>query len=260
MKRFFVFFLVIDVAEIMSRNQQIVQEIQQNPLGADWEALAIRYQVTVPYLKNIYNKQVAPEDHARRCVEQLTSEHIAAAMQEHTVFCSHCHMVSFTPLMSWKEVMYCDQCHSVLFHDQIETAWKMVHARAVERNQTTCSICDCELYNASGKPLKRMHYDHINMFEKIDSIHSMIVSGVDIDAIFAEIDMCRLLCVSCHHLITVLERVCGFFRLKLVHTRNDSHEPHASSYVELYAQFKQRAYDTVRGTVQSLRLNKEPSV
>jgi len=44
----------------------------------------------------------------------------------------------------------------------------------------------------------RFHYDHIDMFDKTDSICKMIKDGTDMTAIYEEINKCQLLCISCH--------------------------------------------------------------
>jgi hypothetical protein len=42
----------------------------------------------------------------------------------------------------------------------------------------------------------------------------MINEGSNIEEIYAEIDKCQILCLSCHHQITDIERKIGFTRIK----------------------------------------------
>ena len=64
-----------------------------------------------------------------------------------------------------------------------------------------CSFC--------GANDRRMHFDHINMFEKRDSISTMIYTGCSKEEIIAEINKCQLLCIHCHNKVTFMERKYG---------------------------------------------------
>jgi len=57
------------------------------------------------------------------------------------------------------------------------------------------------------------------MFEKGESVCMMVMNGTPIEAIEKEIDLCQVVCVSCHSIITEIERNCGFTRLKNNMTR-----------------------------------------
>ena len=66
---------------------------------------------------------------------------------------------------------------------------------------------------------ERFHYDHLNMFDKTDSICCMVDRGDDMEDIFSELDKCQILCLSCHHIVTSIEQKCGFTRIKTSLTR-----------------------------------------
>lgn len=58
------------------------------------------------------------------------------------------------------------------------------------------------------------HYDHLNMLNKSESICEMVKTGAPMDDIYREMDKCQLLCISCHKIVTKMEHLCGFVRLK----------------------------------------------
>jgi|TARA_A100001015_G_scaffold131766_1_gene146284 hypothetical protein len=69
-------------------------------------------------------------------------------------------------------------------------------------------------------PSDRFHYDHLNMFDKKDS---MVNEGICIDEIYAEIDKCHILCLTCHHIVSDIENKVGFTRIKANLTRSVNH-------------------------------------
>jgi len=75
-----------------------------------------------------------------------------------------------------------------------------------ELYKNPCSFC--------GIKQKRMHFDHINMFEKGDSVSTMSYRGCSKEEIMAELNKCQLLCLTCHDKVTSMERKYGFMRRK----------------------------------------------
>ncbi len=69
-----------------------------------------------------------------------------------------------------------------------------------------CSFC--------GDKHTRMHFDHINMFDKNDCVSSMAYRGCSKEEIIEEVNKCQLLCVPCHDKITRIERRNGFITKK----------------------------------------------
>lgn len=118
-------------------------------------------------------------------------------------------MVQSNTVHTWKEKKICDTCYSQYAEEREET-WKQIYAyRKIE-----CVIC------LSVKKYKdeRYHFDHINMFDKEIGIYSMVADGRNIEDIHKEIDKCQVLCISCHHMITFIERKTGFLKLKRGYT------------------------------------------
>ena len=57
------------------------------------------------------------------------------------------------------------------------------------------------------------------MFDKGNSICSMVNEGNIIDDIYIELDKCQILCLSCHHIVTDIENNLVFTRIKQNLTR-----------------------------------------
>jgi hypothetical protein len=75
-----------------------------------------------------------------------------------------------------------------------------------ELYKNPCTFC--------GKKEKRMHFDHINMFDKKDSVCSMVNRGCSKEEIMEEVTKCQILCIPCHNNITRIEHNLGFIRNK----------------------------------------------
>jgi hypothetical protein len=76
----------------------------------------------------------------------------------------------------------------------------------VELYKDPCTFC--------GTKEKSMHFDHINMFDKRDSVCSMANRGCSKEEVMTEINKCQLLCIPCHTKVTRIERKLGFTKNK----------------------------------------------
>jgi len=110
----------------------------------------------------------------------------------------------------WKENDICDTCWSK-YEDYRKLIWEKIKAYKTIQ----CEIC-CSIQTHTSE---RYHYDHLNMFNKGNSICSMVNEGVNIEDIYCEIDKCHILCLSCHHIVTDIEHKLGFTRIKQTLTR-----------------------------------------
>ena len=141
----------------------------------------------------------------------------------------------------WKGTDICDTCWSkhADYRDQI---WNQIK----QYRPIVCAICSAkQTYNG-----ERFHYDHLNMFDKDKSVCSMINEGMDVEDICREIDKCQILCLSCHHIVTVIEHRIGFTRIKQILTRNfnqgeiseEQYELEMAFYQQFYAEKMQNVY------------------
>jgi hypothetical protein len=74
-----------------------------------------------------------------------------------------------------------------------------------EKYSQPCTFC-----NKTGK----MHFDHINMFNKSECVGIMIDKKYHFKDIIDEINKCQLLCIQCHKKVTAHEHKCGFIAKK----------------------------------------------
>ena len=110
----------------------------------------------------------------------------------------------------WKGNDICDTCWSK-YEDYRKLIWEKITAYKTVQ----CEIC----YSIQTHMSERYHYDHLNMFNKGNSICSMVNECVNIEEIYSEIDKCQILCLSCHHIVTDIEHKLGFTRIKQTLTR-----------------------------------------
>jgi hypothetical protein len=104
----------------------------------------------------------------------------------------------------WKNMPYCDVCWSK-FHNERERMWQNILEK-----YTHCAICNVAR-ECSGH---RFHFDHMNMFQKEESICTMVNEGRDLKDIKSELARCQYICLSCHHIITDIERKFPFTKVK----------------------------------------------
>ena len=120
------------------------------------------------------------------------------------------HEVQLKTNRIWKGNKLCDACWCK-YSDKRTELWNNVE----KYKQLVCYICN----NTRNSKDERYHYDHLNMFNKCDSICSLINNGIDIKEILNEVDECQVLCIRCHHIVTNIEQRLGFSRLKQQLTR-----------------------------------------
>ena len=118
-------------------------------------------------------------------------------------------IVQCNTLHTWKEKKICDTCYSKHAEER-EQMWRQIE----QYRKIECSLC------LSMKQCKEecYHFDHINMFDKENGIYSMVSDGRNMEDIHKEVDKCQVLCISCHHMVTSIERKTGFMDLKRDYT------------------------------------------
>jgi hypothetical protein len=132
----------------------------------------------------------------------------------------------------WKGNKICDTCWCK-YDDERNKMWEEIS----KYKPIQCKIC-CSIKLNQGE---RYHYDHINMFDKDNSIYSMINEGIDIEEIYKEIDKCQILCVRCHHIVTKLENKLGFTKMKITFNKQIK-----------YGKKSEEEYDMMKITCQRL--------
>ena len=145
----------------------------------------------------------------------------------------------------WKGEIYCDKCWYA-YENEREVLWKTINTY----KDFTCCMC----YYTKSCDADRFHFDHLNMFDKGNSISSMINEGVCINDILAEIDKCQIVCISCHAIITDIEQKLGFIRIKQNLTRmknngelsNDAYTENIIKYQSIYEEKMKSVYMEIK--------------
>jgi hypothetical protein len=207
----------------------LVKAVQEHPLTTDWSALSRRFGRKEAYLKSLYNETVSAADHVRVSLDILSDEWMMELMEKEGRNCIKCRSRMYCSPKKWDGGEYCVSCHVHCFSEEISSRWKMVNEYARSSSKDKCNLCKKPAtYNKEIG--NGFHFDHLNMFEKSGSICSMVMTGVPLSSIYMELDVCQLLCVSCHGIVTKMERRCGFMRMKNNMTR--SHKKKASEDTE----------------------------
>ena len=172
--------------------------------------LSKRLNISTNYCKTLYNT-IPPIE---LCVKVLDVGLFLTRLREMATPCTQCatplYMIKSNSARSWKGQLLCDICWTAYAEDRV-ALW--AHIYAYKKYQ--CAICDIVKTSED----QRYHHDHLNMFEKGDSVCSMVNEGRSIEDIYREIDMCQLLCLSCHHIVSEIEIKMGFTRIKQNLTR-----------------------------------------
>jgi len=132
----------------------------------------------------------------------------------------------------WKGNKICDTCWCK-YDDERNKIWEEISKYKLIQ----CKICSSIKLNQG----ERYHYDHINMFDKDNSIYSMINEGINIEEIYKEIDKCQILCLRCHHIVTKLENKLGFTKMKIIFNRQIK-----------YGKKSEQEYDIMKMTCQKI--------
>lgn len=133
----------------------------------------------------------------------------------------------------WKKTIICATCYEKHCTERDEL-WIAVLSQAPRK----CKFCNKIQRHIHDK----FHFDHINMFDKKDSICNMIKYGEDLADICIEIDKCQIVCISCHWIITNIERLIGLTKIKQQLTRKLNsdyidkveHDAETSAAFEIY--------------------------
>ncbi len=202
-----------------SKNE-FLETVKCHPITIDWKEMSTRYHRTEATLKAYYYEKVSPTEHTQYCMSQFNSENMLDKILEIRGYeCVRCQIVQYSVPKRWKEESFCEECHQEMYKEEIEERWRQVSEMARESGKDRCVICEREaVYNKEIGA--RFHFDHINMFDKSGSISTMVQSGTERSDIQREISKCQIMCISCHAVVTEIERRCGFMRIKNHMTRD----------------------------------------
>ncbi len=197
-----------------AEKEYLIKAVQSNPINIDWKGLSIKLNRAEYIIRRMYNELITPEQHIASCISSISKDDIKELMVKIETKCSNCNKVLYCQPLLWNNNKYCEDCHYTLYNDIINERWKLINEYSCKTGKNKCKICE-KIYDFTQKSLCKFNYDHINMFEKNGSIYGMNKQGIDINIIYKEIDLCQLLCISCHSIITQIEQKSGFNRVKI---------------------------------------------
>ena len=232
--------------------EKLIKLVQDNPLNPNWSEISIAFNRSELSVRNMYNDLVATDKHIECCISKISESDIQQIMNNMESKCNKCNKRIFNMPLLWNENTYCEDCHYELFNDDIIVRWIQIAEYSCMKGKDKCNICN-KKYDFAQKSLCKFNYDHINMFEKSHTIYAMNKQGINLEKIYKEIDLCQLLCVSCHNIITSIEQKTGFSRIKLNMTReynktNDMEQKDKlmKYYSEIYENYMSNIYDIIK--------------
>ena len=229
---------------IIEKNNKLVQKIKNYILSQNCLddrniddyclEISVLLDITPNFCKTLYNKIPLNELLNR----QMNITMYLKNMNQLSKKCSECNKIIVSVQTNthriWKGNDMCDTCWGK-YEDDRKITWEKIK----EYKTIKCEICN----SIKTQMSERYHYDHLNMFNKGNSICTMVNECVNIDEIYSEIDKCHILCLSCHHIVTDIEHKLEFTRIKQTLTRKlNQSEVTEEEYYE-QTQFYQKIYE-----------------
>lgn len=191
--------------------KQLIDFVNTSSIEPNWEDIGKQLGKKEEACKTRYREIVPTEERLNSKIKRVKLDEITNFLEQYKNKCEECCKIFYNSPKQWKNTTICKKCHSN-HQPEIDQIWTIINNYLLETNNTHCVFCKLEND-------KTFHFDHINMFEKSDSVSSMIKKGDDISKIKEEINKCQLVCESCHSLITIMEQLYGFTAIKQVFTK-----------------------------------------
>lgn len=232
--------------------ERLIKVVSDNPLNINWTEVGLLFNRSEASVRTMYNNLVEPDKHVEYCISKICESDIDQIMKKLETVCNKCNRRIFNTPLSWGENNYCEECHYELFNNEINIRWKQIAEYSCKTGKDKCNICN-KIYDFMPQSLCKFNYDHKNMFEKSNTIYAMNKRGMNLEDIYKEIDLCQLLCVSCHTIITSIEQKTGFNRIKINMTREfnktnnvEQKEKISKYYSEIYENYMNNIYKIIK--------------
>lgn len=226
----------------------IYDKVKESPFDIKYDEIRNYLNCSEERSKRICLELISSEEQIELCIESMNDIIISDIMETLKHICNNCNCKKYSNMFIWKEKEYCEECYEKLFREEINERWMDIHKYSISKNKICCNICNKNAV-MNETIATRFHYDHIDMFNKSDTVCKMVRTGICINEIYNEIDKCQLLCVSCHTLVTKIEHKCGFIRFKQQLSREYSStndlikkEELSKKYSEKYNEFMSKVY------------------
>jgi hypothetical protein len=233
----------------IEEKKQLINLVKKNPLEPDFNTIGELLGKSEHSAKSTYMELVEPEKRVELCIKYSDIESITNIVKslEHT--CSECRTIFYNKPLIWKNNEVCNSCYKKykLITDKM---WQDIRDYCKENSKNKCNICSINI-NMSSDEYDRFHFDHINMFDKENTIFTMVREGYDLIDIYKEIDKCQVVCISCHSVITALERAYGCSQLKTHFTKtykndSDTHTSKVNEYKSISESIMSKIYNITK--------------
>ena len=235
--------------ELDNKNREKIRQFILTRPDADEveEKLAEELGISIGKYKSLYND--IPLDEILT-TQDITEEDIIQSLTRSSYECKLCNKKQYNSHVSgreWKEHKHiCDICW-VDFDKERESIWNEI------TKKQNCNICNIAKIHST----QRFHYDHINMFDKSDTIYCMVNKGCEFSLIKEEIDKCQLVCISCHSMITKFENKFIFTKIKSKLTRQirkkqiteEEYNMECIKYNKIYEDKMAKIYSMIRENI-----------
>lgn len=235
--------------------EKLIKLVRDNPLNPNWTDISIIFDKTENYIKSIYNELVPADKHIEFCISVISELEIKKIMITLENKCNNCNKSIYNSPLQWDSKIYCEDCHYELYNTEILERWNKIAEYSYKTGKGSCNICN-KKYDFTNQSLCKFNYDHKNMFEKSNTIYTMNKQGINLEEIYKEIDLCQLLCVSCHNIVSSIEQRTGFNRIKINITKeynktNDIEQKDKimKYYAEIYKKYMDSIYDIIKSLI-----------
>lgn len=232
--------------------EKLIKLVRDNPLNPNWIEIAVIFNKTENYIKSIYNELVPADKHIEFCISVISELEVKQIINNLESKCYNCNKSIYNSPLRWDSKVYCEDCHYELYNTEILERWNKIAEYSYKTGKGNCNICN-KKYDFTNQSLCKFNYDHKNMFEKSNTIYGMNKQGIKIEDIYKEIDLCQLLCISCHNIVTSIEQRTGFNRVKINITKEynktndiEQKEKLMKYYSEIYEKYMNSVYEIIK--------------
>lgn len=186
-------------------------------LEVNWDEISKEMNRTPETCKLKYNEIVDTKERLEIKLGKLNNQEIEKIIGNSKKTCQNedCSYIFYCEPFKWKTKDICEKCYKKTYEERC-LLWTKVRNNVEEKDGYRCKFCGMEDVDYS------CHFDHINMFNKSDSVCNMVNRGDNIEIIIEEVDKCQLICKSCHSIVTEIERKLGFHSAKSNITRKEN--------------------------------------
>jgi len=153
----------------------------ESDITIDWDSISKELGRTVHACRVRVADIMTPEEQLEYKASKLNEGSVKALIESLRRECDECRSSVFYTPREWSGTHLCDECYQSHWSKR-QRLWDQVPTGP-------CVFC--------GKRYPQMQLDHLNMFDKGDSICSMISRGDPIEAILEEASKCQVRSFHC---------------------------------------------------------------